>query len=246
MQQSDGDRAEQSGLPLFYSQPEALNPDRHRELKLRASSNMGFAQKTNAIPLTATEFFECARFYPIVFVGQEDPFAAAIVGLRGAENLLIDPDGVWEKRSYIPAYVRRYPFVFVQNDTSDQFTLCIDRASDRVNAEDGDGFFDGDTPSDMTKRALDFCSAFQRQYTATRGIIKQFTELDLLISNQGMFRLQDGQTVTLRDFKVIDQERFNALSADQIAGLHSTGALAAAYAQLLSMRTWDDLVARIG
>lgn len=234
------------GLPLFYRQPEALNPEPHGALRLDPSPSLGFAHKTNALPLTAAEFFEACRHFPIVFVGKDKPFAAAIVGLRDQENLFVDENGAWADITYIPAYVRRYPFVFVQRPESDEFILCIDRASERVNTEKGDLFFEGAEATEMTKNALQFCSAYQRQHMATKAIVDQFVEHDLLVDNQGTFRLPSGQTLTLRDFKVIDEERFNALSDDALVSMRKTGALAAAFAHLISQRSWNDLVSRAG
>ena len=239
------ENAQQAGtLPLFYQQPEALNPSVHEGLRLDPTPSMGFAQVTNAVPLTAAEFFETARHMPIIFVGKERPFAAAIVGLRDQQNLFIDDMGDWAEGVYIPAYVRRYPFVFVQRPDSDEFILCIDRASERINDNEGDLFFEGNEPTEMTQHALDFCSAFQRQHTATQTIIDQFVELDLLVSNQGTFRLPSGETLTLRDFQVIDESRFNELSDEAIISLRQSGALAAAYAHMFSQRCWNDLVQR--
>lgn len=233
------------GLPLFYQQPEALSTQQHADLRLTDKQDMAFARTSNAVPLTFGEFTECARHFPIVFVGQEQSFAAGIVGLRDKENLFIDATGQWANGVYIPAYIRRYPFVFVQQQGQDQFTLCVDRVSNRLSTEEGEPFFVDGKPSPMTQRALDFCTAFQRQHLATIKLVEQLEEHDLLLGNQGTFRTQDGRTLTLRDFKTVDEDKFKALSDDAVLALHHSGALAMIHAHFISMRTWNDLVARV-
>ena len=34
----------------------------------------------------------------------------AILGIQEGQNLFVMPDGRWDRRAYIPAYIRRYPF----------------------------------------------------------------------------------------------------------------------------------------
>ena len=106
------------GLPLFYGAPEVLDPKRHAGLGLEEKVTYGFTAKTNAIPVNAAEFGRVARDYPIVFIGANQLKAAAVVGLRKNENLMVDSDGTWAADAYIPSYVRRYPFVFVSDESA--------------------------------------------------------------------------------------------------------------------------------
>ncbi len=40
---------------------------------------------------------------------------AVLLGIRDQENLYVDDNGAWNAK-YIPAFVRRYPFVFSSQD----------------------------------------------------------------------------------------------------------------------------------
>ena len=71
--------------------------------------------------------------------------------------------------AYVPAYVRRYPFILLENPEQKQFTLCIDEAAARLGDADGEPLFQGDAPAVAALRARDFCSAFQAQAVATRA-----------------------------------------------------------------------------
>src|SRR3546814_20501679 len=70
-----------------------------------------FAKEGHAIPLTVGEFPLAAVTGPIIFVG-EDKLPIAVMGLNGGANMFVGENGLFEPGVYIPAYVRRYPFVF--------------------------------------------------------------------------------------------------------------------------------------
>jgi hypothetical protein len=84
--------------------------------------------KTNSVPILASEFFDCAREYPIVFArGEAGLVPAVLLGLRESENLFVGGDGKWDAR-YVPAFVRRYPFVPGKGPQG-ELLVCIDEAS---------------------------------------------------------------------------------------------------------------------
>lgn len=94
---------------LFYEKPVPLTVDVHLKVRLGSlGGNVGFAAKTNSIPLAAVEFIDTAREYPIAFTGKVDgpPFPIALVGVRQNENLFVTEDVRWDGR-YVPAFVRR-------------------------------------------------------------------------------------------------------------------------------------------
>ena len=77
------------------------------------------------VPLTVTEFSAAALSYPIIFVGN-DKTPVAVMGVRQNENEYIDATGQPDPDTYLPAFVRRYPFVFMQADTDGDYLLAID------------------------------------------------------------------------------------------------------------------------
>ena len=180
-----------------------------------------------------------------MFVGDEAPIGIAIVGLRNAQNLFVEDDGAWAKGHYIPAYVRRYPFVFVHNQGANQFVLCIDRASSRVTEDAETPLFADGKPTDFTQRALDFCTAFQQQHLASQRAFALLKELDLLRPNQGTFKMPSGETFALTDFKIVDEKKLNNLPDDAFLRLRHDGALAMVYCHLMSMMAWQSLAERL-
>ena len=120
------------GAVLFYKQPEPLDPAQHQTLGVNAAEKpYAFVGQTNFVPLTVTEFAAAALSYPVIFMGaQKQP--AAVMGLRNGENLFVSPEGDFRPDAYIPAFVRRYPFVFADDKSNQRLILCVDRGADIV------------------------------------------------------------------------------------------------------------------
>lgn len=236
--------SQMKGVPIFYEKPEILDSERHKDLGLIETDSFAFAAASNAIPINASEFPLACRNYPIVFIGDQEINAVAIVGLRKDENLMIESDGKWAQGTYIPAYVRRYPFIFVRQEGGTQYALCIDKASDKIGTATDKLFFDDKEKSEISEKAMEFCTLYQRHYLATEVAIKQLVEFDLLVPHESKFTLADGKTLTLKDFKIIDEKRLRELSDENFIALRKTGTLAAAYCHLVSMNSWQGLFMR--
>src|SRR5258708_11407405 len=132
-----------AGLPLFYKDPHVLEPGRHRSAGLVIPEGMGFAAATNSVPIAADEFFAAQAHYPIVFTSGDAPSAVAVVGVFGDRNAFLDAAGRWQAGAYVPAYVRRYPFIFVRGDsTPERWMLAVDEASSAYRAAEGRPFFE--------------------------------------------------------------------------------------------------------
>ncbi len=231
---------------LFYQKPEALNPAKHRSLKITADQpNFSFAAHTNCIPLTAIEFPRATLDFPIVFTGTADSLLSpvAIVGLKNNENIFVDADGRW-LASYIPAFVRRYPFVLAEQPNSNELAVFIDSAFSGFTSGEGQQLFvDQDKPSDFLRAALQFLKDFQDQSVRTREFMQELKNLDLLVSRQFQIS-QHGKTIfTLRDFYVIDESLLAKLSDSQLITLGRRGYLMLIYAHLFSLANTQKVFA---
>lgn len=244
-QNSAEGNSQMTGMPIFYEKPEILDSERHKGLGLIESSSFSFAATSNAIPINASEIPAAARDYPVVFIGDQEINPVAIVGLKKGENLMVDENGLWAKGTYIPAYVRRYPFIFVRQDGGTQYALCIDRASNRISSDADRLFFDDSKMTELSEKAMEFCTLFQRHYLATEAIVKQLMEFDLLVTHQVQFNLVNSGALTLKDFKVVDESRLNELGEADFISLRKTGALGAIYSHLISLNSWQSLLTRV-
>src|ERR1700730_10500838 len=109
---------------LIYEKAVPITRRDHGDISIKSGNDYGFARSVNSVPLMATEFDLTCVEYAIVFSGEgAEVMPAALLGIRDSENLYVDEHGAW-KAKYVPAFVRRYPFVFSSQDGT-TFTLCI-------------------------------------------------------------------------------------------------------------------------
>jgi hypothetical protein len=230
---------------IFYERVVALSDQAHASLKVRPATSFAFAARTNSVPLLAGEFFDCAREYPIVFArGSGNPLPAALLGLRESENLFVDGAGKWDAR-YIPAFVRRYPFVPGKGPTGD-LVVCIDEASPCFDATEGEALFVGGKPSPQLEHAIKFLGEFHQATAATEGLGRRLDELGLLRQADSLAQLKDGTQFRLNGLSVVDETRLRALGADVVQELFANGSLAAIYAHLMSLGNLGVLADRLG
>jgi hypothetical protein len=229
-------------MPLFYRAPRALEPGRHGKAGLQSARHLHFAAKTNSIPLAADEFFVAQAHYPIVFTATKPASPVVVVGLANERNLFVDGGGAWRIGSYVPAYVRRYPFVFIRSADESQFILAIDEASESFALEGGQqALFEGSDPAAATKQALQFCVEFQRQHDIAQAFAAALESEGLLIEYRADVRPARGATMTLSGFRVIDEAKFHGFSDETFLAWRKHGWLPLVYAQLMSMRRWEAL-----
>jgi len=55
-----------------------------------------------------------------------------LLSLQQSENVYLAEDGSWQGK-YVPAFIRRYPFVLSQTDEQDKAFLCIDESDPGFN-----------------------------------------------------------------------------------------------------------------
>jgi len=233
---------------LFYGKPLPLNRDAHRNTRLKAEAgNFTFATSTNSVPLAAIEFADTAREYPIVFTGEEGGamFPAALLGVRHNENLFVADDGRWDAR-YVPAFVRRYPFVLAEKQAGDDFDVYIDESYAGFGAEDGERLFtDEGENTPLLKQALDFLSNYQGEIKRTRTFVARLKELGLLTSKILQVERNNEKPLVLQGFSVVDEQRLVALSDAQLGELARSGYLGWIYAHLLSLGQVSRLSERL-
>ena len=227
---------------MFYASPRPLDRVKDGKMKLNRPTDFSFASKTNAIPLLVDEFPMAAAYYPIVFASGPSPVPAAVVGLKNDSNLFLDKDGRWLNGAYLPAYVRRYPFILMDDPEQKQFVLCIDEKSDMLSEQGEYALFEGEQPSDFTKSAMEFCAALRQQGDATDAFVAALKEHNLLVPNDAQIDLRDGTRLQLSGFLVIDPQKFDALPDSIILQWRKKGWLGLVYAQLLSSHRWQNLV----
>jgi hypothetical protein len=233
---------------LFYEKPVPLNVDVHLKVRLGSlGGNVGFAAKTNSIPLAAVEFIDTAREYPIAFTGKDDGplFPIALVGVRQNENLFVTEDERWDGR-YVPAFVRRYPFVLAEKQDADDFNVYLDESYAGLGAVDGDRLFtdDGEHTASL-KQALEFLSNYQGEIKRTRLFVERLQALDLLIPRVLEVVRNNEAPLVLQGFSVVDEQRLAVLGDAELLALARDGYLPLIYAHLGSLGNVSQLSERL-
>jgi hypothetical protein len=231
---------------LIYERAVAVNPLDHKDASVKAGDDFGFAKEVNSVPLMAVEFDPASVEYPIVFVADSaGVMPAALLGIRDNENLYVDENGAWNAK-YLPAFVRRYPFVFSSEDGA-RFTLCLDEDFQGVNRRGvGERLFDSEgNRTQYLQNVLNFLQAYQAQYDATRAFVQRINDLGLLEPMQAQFTLRTGQKIALGGFMVVNRTRLRALSGADLSKLAANGDLDLVYAHLHSQRNFTPTAERI-
>jgi hypothetical protein len=232
---------------LFYKEAVPVSKQQHASFSIDTTRDYSFAGGVNSVPLTATEFPYAARDYVIVFAGEETPMPVAILGAQRDKNVFVSDDGQWQGR-YIPAFVRRYPFVFASSEDGSRFTLCVDKEFKGLNEDDrGEKLFDeaGEKTSYLD-RMLSFLQEYQLQFQRTQTFCKLLKELDLLETMQAQISLPSGNQQSLTGFQVINRDRLKALDGEKLAELAKTDALELVYLHLQSMNNFSVMVEQTG
>lgn len=232
---------------LIYETAVPVSSARHADCSVEAGANYAFARTVNSVPLMAVEFPNAAPEYAIVFAGAQDaPMPAVILGVRGNENLYLSGDGAWQAR-YLPAFVRRYPFVFSVADDGKTFMLCVDEAFPGFNRE-GRGqrlFGDDGKPTPYVDNVLKFLQEYQAQFLRTQAFCKKVKELDLLEPMQAQVSMADGQRLSLGGFWAVSRAKLKALPPEKLGELAKTDELELLYLHLQSMRNFNELKDRL-
>lgn len=226
-------------LPLFYKDLTPLNSRDHGSWRARSVDKAAWLIGQHAVPVTVEEFPQAQRFYPIIFSMGNDPVPLALMGLNEGINTFVDDEGNILDGAYIPAYVRRYPFLLAKlAPNADELSLCFDPGSDVIgDFKDGEALFEGDTPSARTKEMLEFCQRFEQAGQRTGAFVKELKDQGLLMDGEVAIR-QPGKEDTpfiYRGFQMVDEKKLRKVRGETLRKWNESGVLALIYAHLFSL-----------
>jgi len=229
-------------MPLFYKAPIPLDAKEHKDLGLKKDFGLGFTKNVNAVHVNMIEMPQICHFYPIAFAPDEAATPVAILGLRDNENLFLDKKDMWLENTYIPAYIRRYPFIFSEMPGNDQLSLCIDLDKDIIESKGDQPFFDDDgKPSQLSQNALEFCKSYHAAAQQTIAFGKALHDADLLVERQAEINIAGGQRINFAGFRIIDEEKLGKLDDKVFLDWRQKGWLPFIYAHLFSGAQWQRL-----
>jgi len=228
---------------FFYQNPVVLDREQHKALRLQPNATAQFAAKNQAVPLLAAEFPEACLEYPIVFTKGQDGqwLALALTGLQAGDNAFVDAKGQWTSR-YVPASVRRYPFILAESDNK-QLSLAADLSAPQLGKE-GEPLFDSQgEPTDLAKSVLQLLADFQTQAQRSSAIAQQLEQAGLLTQQNLQVRLGERSAV-VEGVWIIDEVKLRELPDDKIVAWFKGGEMAVIHAHMLSLRNLVPLLER--
>lgn len=233
----------------IYKNITILSRDEHKTLKLNPMKGYAMAANIHWVPLAGTELALASHHYPVVFVsemqhGKESVTPIALLGLKPGRNDFVAKDGSWFEHAYVPAFVRRYPFILASIPGDDPApALCFDSAYPGFNKKSGKALF---SRSGENSAWLNEVIAFMNGFNIEKRRTLEFTALlkkyDLLQNRTINIRNCDDVTFQVRDFLSINEEKLAALSADKLVTLNQSGYLGWIFAHIGSLTNLPKLL----
>lgn len=216
---------------LFYKEPAPLNRELHKELKYQSSPDYSFTENINSVPLTGIEFFEASRDVPVLFSKDSEGnfFPLALLSLMETGHKQLDDGGRWEN-SYVPAFIRRYPFALTEEGT-----VCFDKESAQL-GEEGEALFnDEGENSETLNNIISFLNNYDQQYKNTRAFCDECNEFELFAPFNLQVMVDKDNPLRLEGLYAIDETKLGELPEDKVNHWFKSGWLAWSYAHLHSL-----------
>ncbi len=235
-----------ANLPIFYKDLAPLSSVEHADFHARPLESAEFLVGQHAIPLTSDEFVSACRFFPIVFSAGENQVPLALMGLNEGINTFVDDQGKLVNPVYVPAYIRRYPFLLARlQPDSEDLSLCFDPTSGAVGKfDEGDPLFVDGQPSEQVQAVLEFCKNFEEAGQRTGLFMDELKKADLLMDGEVAIQ-QEGndKPYVYRGFQMVDENKLRELRGDVLRKLTQNGILALIFAHLFSLQLMREVFA---
>ena len=231
---------------LIYEDVVAVNRQTHRDVSVRRTTSFSFAREINTVPIVDAEFARVALEMPIVFAQTETGLISlALLGTAEGTNAFVDEQDQWTGR-YVPAFFRRYPFVFAAESEGERMTLCVDQSFEGLNEDNiGERMFDSEgSETTYLGQVLGFMEEYQATFNRTQAFCDRLQQLGLLEDARIDYRLSDGKTGGVTGFQRVSNEKLRALDDQQIAELFRIGDLDLIQLHMLSLLNAEALVAK--
>ncbi len=218
----------------MYEEIVIVNKNEHLNKGAKSFENYSYAKGVNSSIITSDEFYEVCKYYPILFSKNEDGwYAMALFGLDG-KNLFLNKKGEWKKDLYIPAYIRRYPFIYVKNN--DELYLGIDTKAliEKSEAKDRYFFEEDGTQSEFVKKILKYLDAFHLQSLSTSDFIKKLEELGVL--EESLITKKEGEKEKkYGNIWIVNEKKLDSLKEEEKAALCKNNYMKLITAHLISL-----------
>jgi hypothetical protein len=234
-------------LPVFYNDLQPLSSSVHSGWHSRGTDKAPYFAKTHAVPITVDEFIVAQRSFPIVFSIGDNPVPLALMGLNEGVNVYTDDEGGLLHPTYVPAYVRRYPWMLARlQPDAQELSLCFDPTSNLVGEfEEGTPLFDGEKPSETLNQILKFCEDFEVAAQRTNSFMTELKGLDLLIDGEVSIQpTGSDKPFVYRGFQMVAEDKLRELDGETLRRINQNGIMALIVAHMFSLSIVSDIFSR--
>ena len=221
----------------------------HRVLLPKGPTVPVVFRSMNPIPVSYTEFPIASRDYPVIFISGDEGKSYApmlVLGLAAQQNLFVLWDDTWDRRVYLPAYVRRFPFcmtrVMVDGKEAPERVACVEKIA--IN-DKGEKLFDDNgeaLPEWQQREKLLF--EFEADLGRTDEMCKLLAQHQLLEPFTMQATPNNGEPLQLTGMYRVSEEKLAQLDGAVMKDLAAKGVLGRIYAHLISLDNFRRLLDR--
>jgi hypothetical protein len=236
-----------SSLPVMFNDLTPLSSVDHATWRAKRTENAPFLVNQHAVPLTIDEFALAQRFFPIVFSSGENPVPLALMGLNEGVNTFVDGEGKLLGEVYVPAYIRRYPFMLARlSEQAEELSLCFDPTAEAIGPfAEGEPLFEDGKPAQSVNDILKFCEEFEQAGARTGAFMNELAEHKLLMEGEVSIQPEGAeQPYIYRGFQMVNEEVLRELRGDVLRKMMQSGLLPLVHAHLFSLSLSRDIFAR--
>ena len=225
----------------MYKSITVLNAAEHSDFRFTPAGDLKFAKDMNVIPITFSEVQKLCCDFPIVYLGGETPSIVVVVGFdEEGKNLAIDEEGRW-RGEYVPAFLRRYPFVMVKTG-EDEMSLGVDLQSGCFSNPEGEALFGEDgTPTEKLSGIGEFLQNLEGEFATTRALVAELEKAEVL--KERVLSIGEGEDARkIGGFKSVEHSALTALGDEKLAGWARSGLLELIALQQFSIKNFRKLI----
>ena len=220
----------------MYNNIELITKDSHKDAGVANVEGYAHAKELTTSMITMSEFYQSCKNYPVVFAKNDEEgwFSVALLGLE-KENKFLDETGAWKEDCYIPAYIRRYPFIYIKNE--DDLLLGFDSDHKVKKDEAGDRYFfdEKEETTPFVTNVLTFMNQVQNSTKETKAFIETLVEMELLEESAITGKNADGKEISVNGFWILKEEKMAKITKKKKAELCEKNYMQAITAHLISL-----------
>lgn len=227
-------------LSDLFRNLEVLDPTTHGALRYSPAERFDFARHLKTAPLAAEEVVAASRDYPVVFTSDGRAQPVALMSLDRTTTPLVTADGRW-LGGYLPAHLRRYPFILGDDEEARRFVVMIDRDAPQFSLSPDVGeplYVNGKAPEGgIIRRANHFLASYQRLLADTLSLTRPLLETGVLVPSSVLRKAGDEEVLAVQGIRVVDPAALEGLPDATLARWLRSGLLSLVVAHRHSLGT---------